>query len=367
MAPTALLASHTLYSSASACSIGRLRASSALGLSRAAALAAVLCLCGAVPAGARGSSPRAPLVVLKLARTGSTFLAAEIDRTGCGVGEREVSNDIGDALANYTMEGKLRLQKEGWPPDKCARLVRHSADVLGGGNATHLAFYTLNPFKYGLSVAPRGGGPSCWDVLASSLAAMRPQPMVMSLVRDNAVATALSQTRARWVLSTGGCDGTAGTPWRESKCASVHKPMPLRNSVELVKMARRAMRQAALLRDVSNALAERLSHPCYRCSYEELLAAGHGRQLSLPPPVRRLLGLQPAPALAASRSNGVAGPPRSEMVIGFSTLRSYVAAEAPDLLGQLDAWAAEVKEEHQAETFPEECSRGTAEGWGNGT
>ena len=159
-------------------------------------------------------SPR-PLVVVKLPRTGSTWLASILNSSGlyCGF-HAEASNFLRYREGGYE-RGKWLTQSE------CAQVNSTFEEILRCSGTQSDAMrsgmyggFSLNPIKFGLVRS------QCWPGTVRTLRKRR--PAIWVLTRENAAAQAASELVSMSVSSQHLC----ATPWQLRLCPDM--PMPHR-------------------------------------------------------------------------------------------------------------------------------------------
>ena len=249
-----------------------------------------------------------PLVILKLARTGSTRLVDPLRATGRWAGG--VFAEETDHAAKQALCPRLQDVK----PNGCADAVaRKTTKIMIASNATLReelcaagearieeriadgAAFTINPLGCKLYTCH-----CAWDAAFARAAARLPpdrRPVVAVHFRHNALARALSGRRAR----------TLESKYNVSKFAAYHEhtadveidskkimlTLSKSDMQHVIGEASQYTAQCAELMQMGVEWAR--GRPVLVSSYEEMAAAGGGDRLALPMAYRLLAGLSPAP------------------------------------------------------------------------
>ena len=296
-----------------------------------------------------------PLVILKLARTGSTRLVDLLRATGRWAGG--VFAEETDNAAKQVLCPRLQDVK----PNGCADAVaRETTKIMIASNATLReelcaagearieeliadgAAFTINP----LACKPF----TChcaWDAAFARAAARLPpdrRPVVAVHFRHNALARALSMHRAR----------TLESKYNVSKFAAYHEhtaDVEIDSKKIMLTLSKSDMQH--VIGEASNYTAQcaklmqmgvewARGRPVLVSSYEEMAAAGGGDRLALPMAYRLLAGLSPAPQPGDADYVVDAGSHPSM----FDTTSTEAAPALEAKLSNLDQFRAFVKREY---------------------
>mmetsp|Transcript_53375 Transcript_53375/g.88627 ORF Transcript_53375/g.88627 Transcript_53375/m.88627 type:complete len:463 (+) Transcript_53375:130-1518(+) len=204
-----------------------------------------------------------PLVVLKLARTGSTWLAEELSKTRLWCGIRgEALNALGGLYGQEACSRGRALLRD--------VLTCHPSNCMRCDIEAPFAGVTLNIMK-------NGAFGECWRELAEELKQLDPAAMVVSLTRNNVVEQAAS------LLKSQAAGDKCGTPYHLENCPWLQTLQISPDPSFFLKLALSLLEQSHLLRQEAEALAAH-GDTAHHITFEEMLSAR-----GLPPSLERAL------------------------------------------------------------------------------
>jgi len=201
--------------------------------------------------------------VLKLARTGSTWLSTELGKTAlyCGV-RPELLNALGGLNSQQQCSKAVTLLKEQFQchPGQCSR-----CDI-----AAPFAAATLSLIKNGGYQTREGSLGECWSTtLVNEISHLQPAPVVISLTRANVVAQAASLLKSQ--------SSACATPYHLENCPGLKDVKISPEPSELLALATRLQEQSQLQRrEAENIVAatHRKGESAIHMSFEQMVAAG---------------------------------------------------------------------------------------------
>jgi len=283
---------------------------------------------------------RRPVIVLKMARTGSTWLGHTLrDKAGLCEFHNEVTNIPvvykGMATANEST---------------CISLAAHVKRRMQCDTPGSFGGITLNPFKFDVHNPSEPG--SCWPRLQMVLAKHRPQVIVLK--RENVVAQVASELKSIEIQALGLCVKPEDS-WHLDRCsaeAQSHLISP--DPAKFLAVVREKNATLAAMMTLGQALVPAGESPL-QVTMEEMLTDGGDGGLALPPKVLDYIGATPPvhtskfslaslglPLLQATgarvkkllkvRSYFRRGPAMTRVLANYNVVYTYFAEHAPDLL-----------------------------------
>lgn len=281
---------------------------------------------------------RRPVLVLKMARTGSTWLGNALrDEAGLCAFHNEVTN-IPVVYRGLTTANE----------SNCAELASYVRRSMQCRKSGVYGGITLNPFKFDVHNPLEPG--SCWSRLHETLTALGPQVIILN--RENVIAQAASDLKSIEIKALGLC-GRPEDSWHLDRCgaeAQEHQISP--DPAKFLTVVREKNATNNQLLSVGQTLAAGTEVPL-QLTMEEMFDDGkHG--LALPPRLLEYIGVTPAaeqrPAAAPfdlrsfirrgargrSSLRVTANPPREpvmrRVLANYGAVHEYFADHAPELL-----------------------------------
>jgi len=215
-----------------------------------------------------------PLVVLKIARTGSSWLGHALQETGawCRIVDEVTNHVVSDEIAADGNPNKTTC-------DALTKIILNATrcpmdDPRFGG-------FTLNPLKF---MMHRSSNPtSCWPEIRQALSSLNPYVVVLS--RRNTVQQAASKLKSKAIIEQRSCN----TPWHLENCTEDLQAMRIR--IEPSLLAETAAEYILERDEVSEAAVGMTPEgsPPLNLTYEEMLNEEH--LLYIPDRLRIFLGL----------------------------------------------------------------------------
>ena len=256
-----------------------------------------------------------PIVILKLARSGSTWIGDKITETSP---YHRVQNEVTNLFKGQDVTD-LTI---------CNEVVQHVLGTLRKENGI-----TINPHKFGLNKKLRGTNYSCWDKISKSL--RKEEPFVLVWRRLNVV----SQTASKLISEEIQRDGICPDAWHLEDCQEGREHKISVQPAVFLYCVRDFQQQNMNLYKYAKQIGA--SGSIYELTFEDLLAAGDDHELSnrpldlIPREVSPRDDITLTKALPFGRSMQQGEPFLKNRIVNFLAVKKYFMEHAPDLVEQL--------------------------------
>ena len=250
-----------------------------------------------------------PIVILKLDRSGSSWLGDKITETSPHHRvELEVTNPF--KLVQDIIK------------DICNEAVRHVHHILLKGNGI-----TIKPNKFGFDNKLPGKNYSCWDKISNSL--KKEDPFVLVWRRQNIVAQVVFTLISHEIEN----DGICPDPWHLEDCPEGRERKISVQPADFLHKCRDFQQKYMKLYEYARQIGTPGS--IYELTFEDLMAAGDGHGLS-----GRPLDLIPRQVPSSNEDTmpvlQQGGKPHlMTRLVNFQAVKEYLMEHAPDLVEQL--------------------------------
>ena len=252
-----------------------------------------------------------PIVILKLARSGSSWIGDKITDTSP---HHRVKNEVTNPFKGQEIK------------DICNEAVQHVHQTLLKKNGI-----TINPNKFGFTNKLPGTNYSCWDKISISL--KKEEPFVLVWMRQNVVAQVVSALISQEINR----DGICPHPFHLEDCPEGREHKISVQPAVFLQKCRKLQHKYMKLYEYARQIGT--SGSIHELTFEDLMAAGDGHGLS-----NRPLDLIPRQVPSSNNDTKLVSLPVLQQggkphlmtrLVNFQAVKEYLMKHAPDLVDQL--------------------------------